>query len=113
MQVRRTFVHTRREFLSGLAAGAALASSACSRSAAPESSLALTIKPMLFDIAKDHTISTTGYEGGEPGKVIRLKEGQPVAVTINNELDTPELVHWHGQIIPADIDGAEEEHSLI
>ena len=30
-----------------------------------------------------------------------------------NDLDTPELVHWHGQIIPADVDGAAEENSLV
>jgi len=26
-----------------------------------------------------------------------------------NDTDTPELVHWHGQIIPTDVDGAAEE----
>jgi FtsP/CotA-like multicopper oxidase with cupredoxin domain len=30
-----------------------------------------------------------------------------------NDTDTPEFVHWHGQTIPADVDGAEEENSLV
>jgi hypothetical protein len=34
-------------------------------------------------------------------------EGQPVAV--HNDTDTPKLVHWHGQMIPSDVDGAAEE----
>ena len=27
--------------------------------------------------------------------------------------DTPEFVHWHGQFIPSDVDGAGEEKSLV
>ena len=67
---------------------------------------------MLVDIAKDHTISTIGYNGSVPGPLIRLREGVPVTVDLFNDTDTPEFVHWHGQIIPADVDGAEEEKSL-
>jgi FtsP/CotA-like multicopper oxidase with cupredoxin domain len=32
-------------------------------------------------------------------------------VDIYNDTDTPELVHWHGQMIPSDVDGAAEEGS--
>ncbi len=71
------------------------------------------IGPVLVDIAKDHTISTTGYNGSVPGPLIRLREGVPVTVELINDLDSPELVHWHGQIIPADVDGAMEENSLV
>ena len=35
-----------------------------------------------------------------------------MTVDLFNDTDTPELVHWHGQIIPADVDGAAEEKSL-
>ena len=73
----------------------------------------LRIGPVLADIAKDHTISTIGYNGSVPGPLIRLREGVPVTVDLFNDLDAPELVHWHGQIIPADIDGAMEENSLV
>jgi FtsP/CotA-like multicopper oxidase with cupredoxin domain len=43
---------------------------------------------------------------------VRLHEGVPVTVDLFNETDSPELVHWHGQIIPANVDGAEEEKSI-
>jgi FtsP/CotA-like multicopper oxidase with cupredoxin domain len=72
----------------------------------------LRIGNVLVDIAKDHTISTIGYNGSVPGPLIRLREGVPVTVDLFNDTDAPELVHWHGQIIPAEIDGAEEEKSL-
>ncbi len=74
--------------------------------------MTLRIGPVLVDIAKDHTISTIGYNGAVPGPLIRLKEGVPVTVDLFNDTDAPELVHWHGQIIPADVDGAAEEKSL-
>ncbi len=101
----------RREFLLG---ATTLALGACQR--VPESETAdvtLRIGPVLADIAKDHTISTTGYNGSVPGPLIRLREGVPVTVDLFNDLDAPELVHWHGQIIPADVDGAMEENSLV
>jgi len=74
--------------------------------------ITLRIGNVLADIAKDHTISTIGYNGSVPGPLIRLREGVPVTVDLFNDTDAPELVHWHGQIIPAEVDGAEEEKSL-
>jgi len=69
----------------------------------------LRIGPVLADIAKDHTISTIGYNGSVPGPLIRLKEGVPVSVDLFNDTDTTELVHWHGQQVPVEVDGAAEE----
>ena len=34
---------------------------------------------------------------------------QPVAIDVHNDTDTPELVHWHGQMIPSDVGAAAEE----
>ena len=111
---------TRRNFVSGLA-GMGLALGGCNRTApetkaAPDTSpadITLRIGSVLVDIAKDHTISTIGYNGSVPGPVIRMKEGVPVTVDLFNDTDSPELVHWHGQIIPAELDGAAEEKSLV
>lgn len=112
---------TRREFVSGFAGTAGflasgLYSDGCARHAtetAPtKADVTLRIAPVLVDIAKDHTISTIGYNGGVPGPLIRLKEGVPVTVDLFNDTDSPEFVHWHGQNIPAEVDGAAEEKSL-
>ena len=40
-----------------------------------------------------------------------MKEGKPVTVDVFNETDVPELVHWHGLFIPAEVDGVEEENT--
>jgi FtsP/CotA-like multicopper oxidase with cupredoxin domain len=71
----------------------------------------LRIATGLVELAPDHIVSTTLYNGQFPGPLLRLKEGKPVTVEIFNDTDTPELVHWHGQIIPSDVDGASEEGS--
>ena len=63
----------------------------------------------LVDLADDHIVSTTLYNGQFPGPLIRLREGKRVVVDIHNETDTPEQLHWHGQMIPSDVDGASEE----
>jgi FtsP/CotA-like multicopper oxidase with cupredoxin domain len=109
---------TRRNFLSDIAIGTGLLAGGCSRDtgsreAAGAAEVTLRIGPTLVDIAKDHTISTTGYDGSAPGPLIRLKEGVGVTVDLVNDTEAPELVHWHGQIIPAHVDGAEEEKSLV
>ena len=65
----------------------------------------------LVELAPDHIVSTTLYNGQFPGPLLRFQEGQRVVVDIHNDTDTPELVHWHGQMIPSDVDGASEEGS--
>ena len=113
---------TRRRFLGDAAIAAGVLSGGCGRSPRTPSAdqsgssgpadVTLSIGAVLADIANGHTISTIGYNGAVPGPLIRLREGVPVTVDLFNETDTPELVHWHGQIIPASIDGAAEEKSL-
>jgi FtsP/CotA-like multicopper oxidase with cupredoxin domain len=63
------------------------------------------------ELAPAHSVSTTLYNGQFPGPLLRFKEGQRVTVDIYNDTDTPELVHWHGQMIPSEVDGAPEEGS--
>jgi FtsP/CotA-like multicopper oxidase with cupredoxin domain len=73
----------------------------------------LRIGPVVADIAKDHTISTIGYNGQVPAPLIRLREGVPVTVDLFNDTDAAELVHWHGLIVPANVDGSAEELSPV
>lgn len=81
--------------------------------AAPEAKAdyTLRISPVTVELDRSHIISTTGYNGTAPGPVLRMREGKPVTVEIFNDTDTPELVHWHGMLIPPEVDGTEEEGS--
>src|SRR5882672_3745536 len=74
-----------------------------------KSDYAVRIGTGLVELSPEHIVSTTLYNGQFPGPLLRFKEGQRVVVDIHNDTDTPELVHWHGQMIPSEVDGAAEE----
>jgi len=63
----------------------------------------------LVELAPDHILSTTTYNGQFPGPLLRFNEGQRAVVDIFNDTDTPEQLHWHGQFVPVDVDGSAEE----
>jgi FtsP/CotA-like multicopper oxidase with cupredoxin domain len=69
----------------------------------------LRIAPMTVELAPQVVLSTIGYSNQVPGPLLRVREGQPVAVEVVNETDVPEYVHWHGLFVPSEVDGAEEE----
>ena len=71
----------------------------------------LRIGPVQVELDPSRALSTIGYNGSAPGPLLRMKAGKPVTVDLINETDTPELVHWHGMLIPPQVDGTEEEGS--
>jgi FtsP/CotA-like multicopper oxidase with cupredoxin domain len=79
--------------------------------AAPEELADYTIRigNGLVELGPDATVSTKLYNGQFPGPLLRLAEGKRIVVDIQNDTDTPEQLHWHGQFLPADVDGAAEE----
>ena len=108
---------SRRNFIkAGVVAGGTLLASPVTRLAAAQTDqnagpadYTLTIADTPIEIAPKKFISMTTYNGQFPGPLLRLKEGQPVTVDIVNNTDVPEQLHWHGQIVPVDVDGAAEE----
>ena len=75
----------------------------------PKADDTLRIRTVPIEIAPGRIISLTTYNDQFPGPLLRFKEGQQVVVDAINETDTPEQLHWHGQTVPADVDGAAEE----
>jgi FtsP/CotA-like multicopper oxidase with cupredoxin domain len=69
----------------------------------------LTIATKPLELAPKRIVSVTTYNGQFPGPLLRLKEGEQVTVDVHNDTDTPEQLHWHGQFVPTDVDGAAEE----
>jgi FtsP/CotA-like multicopper oxidase with cupredoxin domain len=61
------------------------------------------------EIARDRIVSVTTYNGEFPGPLLRFREGVPATVEIHNHTDVPEQLHWHGQTVSTDVDGAAEE----
>src|SRR5208337_3798649 len=73
----------------------------------------IRIAPLALEIAPGKVIKTTAYNGLVPGPLLRLREGQPVAINVINDSGYPNLIHWHGLYIPSYQDGAVEEGSPI
>ena len=71
----------------------------------------LRIAPVPVELAPTRIVSTIGYNGSSPGPILRMREGKPVTVDVINDTDTPEFVHWHGFLIPAEVDGTQEEET--
>ena len=46
-----------------------------------------------------------GINGTVPGPLIRLKEGQHVRLSVSNQLDEETSIHWHGLLVPFQMDG--------
>lgn len=108
---------TRRAFLRMAAAVGAGALAGDCRSRAPDSTgrgvagadVTIRMAPLDVEVAPHQVVRTVGYNGSVPAPVLRLPEGRPVTVELLNQTDVPELVHWHGQLVPSAIDGSAEE----
>jgi blue copper oxidase len=52
---------------------------------------------------------TYGYSAPVLGPVIRLRRGDEVEMTVENALDVPTTVHWHGLLVPGYNDGGPQQ----
>src|SRR5580698_4405032 len=69
----------------------------------------IEIAASALEVAPRKVVRTTAYNGKAPGPVIRLKEGRPVTIDVNNRTSVEEMLHWHGLFLPPEIDGAMEQ----
>jgi FtsP/CotA-like multicopper oxidase with cupredoxin domain len=103
----------RREFigLMGAGAGLALAPSIGTQTPSNESApdATLHIAQAEIEIAPRRIMKTTAYNGSVPGPLLRFREDQRVTIEVFNDTKDPELVHWHGLLIPSEVDGSAEE----
>jgi FtsP/CotA-like multicopper oxidase with cupredoxin domain len=103
---RRTFIKQTGAALTG----AVLASGAPDwAQAAPD--VKLEIAPLALEIAPRKVVHTVAYNGQVPGPLIRWPEGKPIVIDVLNRTAIPEIVHWHGLLIPSSVDGSMEEGS--
>jgi FtsP/CotA-like multicopper oxidase with cupredoxin domain len=98
-----------KESLVQMAAAMTQGESEAALSESGSAAFTLRIHASAVEIAPKRIISLTTYNGQFPGPLLRFKEGQRVTVEIYNDTDTPEQLHWHGQKVSTDVDGAAEE----
>ncbi|GAA4743034.1 copper resistance system multicopper oxidase [Sphingomonas daechungensis] len=108
----------RRNFLAGSAAAAGLAgaypgwamgvspglAAAKGSSTLSGNDIAITVGNSAFNVDGRIAHAVT-MNGTIPGPLVRLREGQNVRITVKNELDEDTSIHWHGVLVPFQMDG--------
>jgi L-ascorbate oxidase len=64
----------------------------------------ITVDKVSIDIAGGAKTGI-GYNGASPGPTLRFKQGEDVTINVTNNLSTSTSIHWHGLILPFDMDG--------
>jgi CopA family copper-resistance protein len=111
---RAPFSASRRRFVQGVAyAGIAGASGLArvpafadiaSRDERRGSSFDLTIGSADVDFTGVRRRAVV-VDGQLPAPLLRFREGDTVTLRVRNTLDVPSSIHWHGLVVPADMDG--------
>lgn len=65
---------------------------------------ALTIDPVMID-AGEFVREGVGFNGKSPGPILVLREGEEAVIRVKNNLDVQSSIHWHGLILPFQMDG--------
>jgi len=68
----------------------------------------LTASVIQWNILSDETVDAYAYNGQVPGPRISLTEGDTVRINFRNDLPEPSTIHWHGLIVPNEMDGPAE-----
>lgn len=68
------------------------------------STIDLTIAETPFRVHSKAAKAVT-INGTVPGPLIRLREGQDVTLRVTNHLKATSSIHWHGVLVPPDMDG--------
>ena len=74
-------------------------------------SVSLTIQAGTHAYLPGLPTQSFGYSAPVLGPAIRLRRGASTQVILENKLDEPTTVHWHGVLIPGAVDGG--PHNLI
>ncbi|RWK92128.1 MAG: multicopper oxidase family protein [Mesorhizobium sp.] len=97
---------SRRGFLAATA-GLAVSASSSSAVASGVDERGIKIAPgQARFTGQDSPITAVwAYDGTIPGPTLRLRQGQPVRIAVENGLDEDTTVHWHGIRLPNAMDG--------
>ena len=108
---------SRRRFVTGIAAGGALLSLGIDPrrglAATAAHSEPQTLQGNRFDLRigyqevnfTGHRRIATAVNGTVPSPVLRWREGDSVTLRVTNQLAVDSSIHWHGILVPTDMDG--------
>ena len=105
---------SRRRFVHGFAGAAfVLGAARWNATRGAETRPGTVLSGTQFDLTIDELpVNYTGarrtaiaINGQVPGPTLRFREGDTVTIRVTNRLRTTTALHWHGLIVPADMDG--------
>jgi len=111
---------SRRRFIQGLAAGGVMAGlspwvkpARAEAKAATITGAAPVLRGTTFDLTIAETpVNFTGkprmattINGSIPAPILRWREGDTVTIRVTNRMNRPTSIHWHGFILPYQMDG--------
>ena len=106
---------SRRRFVQGVALGGAAATLGLGRA-----TIAQPVRPRVVELSGTQfdldigtlPVNITGAQrmatvvnGSLPAPVLRWREGDTITLRVRNSLATTSSIHWHGIVLPADMDG--------
>ncbi|MBL4574186.1 MAG: copper resistance system multicopper oxidase [Gammaproteobacteria bacterium] len=114
-----SMMKSRRRFVQGLAGGGILSAGLASSSFVFGNPATSTVRRpeelrgRVFNLFIDETIvnftgsehRATAINGSIPGPTLRWKEGEEVTINVTNRLKERTSLHWHGMILPFNMDG--------
>ena len=65
----------------------------------------LTVSTAIVEV-DGRAVEKMTIDGGIPGPVLRFAEGEQATITVTNETRSETSVHWHGLLLPGQMDGA-------
>jgi len=107
---------SRRRFLQGMAAAAALGSmglwkghagalAASGRLSEPNGTMFdLEVAALPVNFTGRRGVATA-VNGTVPGPLLRVREGDSITLRVTNRLNEMTAIHWHGMVLPAEMDG--------
>jgi FtsP/CotA-like multicopper oxidase with cupredoxin domain len=102
---------TRRSFVQGVTATAVLGSLPAAALTAQSKPAELSGTEFNLEIAKlgvnytGRASTATAVNGQVPAPLLRMREGDTVTLRVTNRLSEPTSIHWHGLLVPPDMDG--------
>ena len=112
MSARQGTQRSRRRFVQGIAGGALLLGTGSllgrTMATAPKvlsgSQFDLSIDELAVNFTGAARVATA-VNGQVPAPLLRWREGDAVMLRVTNRLRVRSSIHWHGMIVPADMDG--------
>lgn len=90
--------------MAGAAAAVAMQPSSLRAAAVEDRRIAVAPGQALLTSSGQQT-AVWAYDGTVPGPTLRLRQHEPVRITVENGLDEDTTVHWHGIRLPNTMDG--------